>query len=224
MLVNLVAGQCIPDIVHRWAFLWFFATALGPLSWAVLALGNGLVFHSVERTASLFIHMTPCIVAWTLRWSRPAVIAAWPDHFSYFTLEDAHVGEVYIAGISMYLCWLVMHALWLLTCGVDAPSKGNSTVFDGLYQKHKLANKFEKWTGLKSVRAHAAIYLALHALACSICFTWSMLCYKFWLVHTVFGLVLFMSVVWVGAGYYIHIFKNGYTKALEKLLPKQEVA
>merc|ERR1712113_867194 len=98
------------------------------------------------------------------------------------------------------------------------------TVFDGLYTKNKLGDKFQKKFGLTSIRSHAAIYLGLHALACSICYTWSMLCYKFWIVHTAFGLVLLMSVVWNGAGYYIDAFKGGYTNALQTLLPKQEVA
>lgn len=222
MLANLLIGPQMGQRVQRWAFLWFFSTALGPLSWAVLALGNGLIFHSIERTATLFIHLTPALVAWTMRWSPKTLIAAWPNHFSEQSLEQASVGEIYLAGITMYLAWLVLHATWLLTCGVNAPEKGYSTVFDGLYQKHKLGAKFQKATGFKGIRAHACIYLALHAAACSVAFTWSMLCYKFWAVHTLFAIVLVSSVTWIGAGYYMHMFKSQYSKALGKLIPPSE--
>merc|ERR1740121_2096756 len=223
MMANLLVGPSIDERVQRWAWLWFFATATGPLSWAVLALGNGLVFHSIERSASLFIHLTPCLVAWTLRWSPIDMIVAWPEHFTDASLlEEAPVGEVYLAGITMYCCWLVLHALWLLTCGVNAPKSGYSTVFNELYEKHKLADKFQKKSGLTSIRSHAAIYLALHAMCCSITFLWSMLCYKYWAVHTAFGIVLCLSVVWVGSGYYMYIFQSVYSKALQKLLPVAE--
>merc|ERR1712129_169632 len=118
-----------------------------------------------------------------------------------------------------YGCWLMIHALWLLTVGVDAPKKGWATVFDGLYQKSRLGEKFEKVFGVRSVRGHAAIYLAIHALCCSICFAWAMLCYKYWMVHTAWCTLLFLSTVWMGAGYYMYIFTKVYTKALQKLIP-----
>lgn len=221
MLVNLLYGPHLSHQWKRWAFLWFYSTAMGPLAWAAVALGNGLIFHSIERMASLFIHLTPCLVAWTMRWSPQELIEAWPGHFTDQSLEQATIGEIYAAGITMYLLWLTLHALWLLTCGVDAPKNGSATVFDGLYQKHKLGEKFRKATGCTSIRAHAAIYLALHALACSVAFTWSMLCYKFWAVHTLFGLALLCSVVWTGASHYMYMFKRSYSKALEKLVPAQ---
>merc|ERR1712183_594469 len=65
----------------------------------------------------------------------------------------------------------------------------------------------ERKTGLTSIRAHAAIYLTLHACSCFVAFLWSMLCYKYWAVHTAYLMVLLLSVVWVGAGYYMYMFK-----------------
>jgi len=223
MLVNLVAGASIPAQVHHWAFLSYFSIALGPLSWAVLVLQNGLVFHSIERSANLFIHFTPTVVAWTLRWSPETIIAAWPGRFTTVSLEEASSSEVYFAGLGLYLCWLVVYAAWLLTIGIHMPSKGYATVFDGLYRAHNLGEKIRKLTGFKSLRAHVVVFLFVHALACSIAFLWSILCYKFWLVHTVFMVLLFLAISWMGAGFYMYIFTNAYTKALKKLLPKADV-
>jgi len=222
MLLNLIYADRIPAEVQRWAWLWFYSTALGPLSWAALALQNGLIFHSIERTASLFIHFTPSVVAWTLRWSPELMSKAWPGHFTEETLAQASVKDIYVAGVTMYFVWLVLHGAWLLTVGVDAPKKGYSTIFEGLYEKNKLGEKFSKTFGVKSLRGHAAIYLAMHAFCCSLTFTWAMLCYRFWMVHTAWCVLLFISTVWMGAGYYMYIFTNVYTKALKKLIPAQE--
>merc|ERR1719330_1716172 len=153
MLVSFIQGlfpveefSFVSPRVQYWAFLWFYATALGPVSWAALVLQNGLIFHSIERTASLFVHFTPLIVAWTLRWWPETVIAAWPRSFSIASLEEAPVGDIYLAGIVPYCIWWVLHASWLLTSGIHAPQKGYNTVFDGLYQKHKLGEKFKRAT------------------------------------------------------------------------------
>ncbi len=45
-------------------FIWF----TGPLAWAVLAWRNSLVFHSLDKITSLFIHLTPGILLHSLRW------------------------------------------------------------------------------------------------------------------------------------------------------------
>jgi len=221
MLLNLLMGERIPAEVQRWAFNWFFATALGPLSWAALALQNGLIFHSIERTASLFIHFTPSMVAWTLRWSPELMTRTWPGHFTEEMLAMADLGDIYRAGITAYTIWITLHAAWLLSVGVDAPKGGSSTVFGELYEKHQLGQKFEKAFGVKTIRGHAAIYLAIHGACCSICFAWSMLCYRYWIVHTAWCLLVFVSSVWMGAGYYMYIFRNVYMKALRKLVPAE---
>ena len=50
------------------AFRAIFALANGPLGWAVPTLANALVLHSVKQTAALFIHISPPLVTWAMRW------------------------------------------------------------------------------------------------------------------------------------------------------------
>lgn len=220
MMALCAIGPSLGHELRRLGFLWFYASALGPLSWACLALHNGLIFHSVEKTASLFIHFTPNMVAWTLRWQTDIVSLAWPDRFPKHTLEMSQLGELYLVGFGFYFVWLLLHALWLLTIGVDCPSYGHETVFNSLYKKHDLASKFGKWFGCTGgVRCHAAIYLALHGVSCVVAFAWSLLCYRFFWVHTVFAAVLFISAAWAGSGYYTYLFAGIYSRALAKLIP-----
>jgi hypothetical protein len=48
----------------------------------VLAWRNSLVFHSLDKTTSLFIHLTPNILLYALRWLDED-----PDRFVYDSLE-----------------------------------------------------------------------------------------------------------------------------------------
>ena len=46
----------------------FFAIANGPLAMTIFVNRNALVFHDIEKTAGVFIHFTPALVSWTMRW------------------------------------------------------------------------------------------------------------------------------------------------------------
>ena len=50
-------------------YLLTFGIANGPIAWACLALGNAMLFHRVDHMASLFIHLSPCLVSWSIRWN-----------------------------------------------------------------------------------------------------------------------------------------------------------
>ena len=45
-----------------------FSQAAGPLTWSIPARGNSLGLHSLDKTTSLFMHVSPAIMAWVLRW------------------------------------------------------------------------------------------------------------------------------------------------------------
>jgi len=81
------------------AFLAFFAVANGPLGWSVIMLSNKLVFHNFEWTSTLFIHFSPMVACWGIKWHLPQVEAAWGDRFDGIT-DINHVGEVFLVGWS----------------------------------------------------------------------------------------------------------------------------
>merc|ERR1712107_365138 len=113
----------------RGAFITFYACGLGPLSWACLLLGNGFVFHSIEKISSLFIHITPSLVLWTVTFHNEKLTETWPGRFPT-TLEMNTWGkrEIFYHGVQFYAVWLLLHSVWLLTHGVTCPQRGLATV------------------------------------------------------------------------------------------------
>jgi len=205
------------------AFVTFFSISLGPLSWACIVLHNGLVFHSIEKTASLTIHLVPLFVAWSVVGFNERVQVAWPGRFpTVDQLQDVPLVEFYTRGLGAYLVWWVLHSLWLLTVGVDQPAKGRDTVFVGIYNKNKAGPKLTRLTGSSSIRVHAALYLIVHCLACMLAFLWPMLCFWSPAVHSIFGVLTFASAAWSGAGYYEYVMAHRYTKVVQHLLKEKE--
>jgi len=45
-----------------------FAMACGPLAWSVFVFRNSVVFHDVDHSTSVFIHLSPVVMFWCLRW------------------------------------------------------------------------------------------------------------------------------------------------------------
>jgi len=45
-----------------------FAMSCGPLIWSVHIFRNSIVFHSVDFMTSVFIHLSPFLLMWCLRW------------------------------------------------------------------------------------------------------------------------------------------------------------
>lgn len=64
-----------------------FCISHGPLPWAVYLFRNSLVFHSLDRITSCFIHISPMLVMWCLRWNGPSFES---DH--QWAVCDPHTG------------------------------------------------------------------------------------------------------------------------------------
>jgi len=59
-----------------------FAMSCGPLIWSVYLFRNSIVFHSVDYMTSVFIHLSPFLLMWCLRWGAgtpSAFNTAFPD-------------------------------------------------------------------------------------------------------------------------------------------------
>lgn len=177
----------VPAWLHRVLVPIFYSSALGPMSWACLILFSGLVFHSLDKTASLFVHYTPTLVCYTFKYHMDAVVATMPNmpadaldpakmvtyHNGPFPNYFFYIDNIFLAGWSYYFVWWSLHTLWLLSVGVYLPDKGYDTVFGNIYIRTGLGEILKNKTGLEDIRSHAAIYLAIHAAASSFSFFWA---------------------------------------------------
>ena len=113
-------------------FIVLFCFANGPLLWATALWRNSLVFHSVDKMTSLFIHISPAITVTTLRWWE--LISVWFDMYyitfyrystSYTTYPSKLSGDNWAISFSAFvvypiLCyaiWQVIYFLWV-SCAV----------------------------------------------------------------------------------------------------------
>jgi hypothetical protein len=100
------------------AYLWIFPNSCmmfhtafsfthGPLVWAIAAWRNSMVFHSLDKTTSVFIHYTPTILMWAMRSS--------PDP-QFNTCQDEYPTSLPFTTATLwpfvpYLVWQILYAI-----------------------------------------------------------------------------------------------------------------
>merc|ERR1711879_803053 len=108
VLANLVAFLDYLGIIGHHHFSNFlslmfrvgFTYACGTLAWSVVLFRNSLVFHSIDHLTSFFIHFSPMVYFWCLRWGAGLdmgiVEKTWPHMFSdlcEFPLNEARSSD-----------------------------------------------------------------------------------------------------------------------------------
>lgn len=135
-----------------------FAMAAGPLAWAISIFRNSLVFHDPDNTASVFIHLSPFVLFWCLRWGAalgPGVVwKAFPGMFKVCgDLEDEYAasdaclesfqGMLWCDSCSaplssfVYFPFLIYFSMWwlpylfivLIACGEWVQRTGRETLY-----------------------------------------------------------------------------------------------
>lgn len=207
-------------------FLWcmIFAVANGPTAWSVVALKNAMVFHSVEHWGSLFIHLSPAMVTWTMRWSAEDVHAAWPGVFGAPLNGDVMFIDIFGAGVVFYLIHASFYVPWLLLYARFHGTNLRHGDYDTVYQStmKKLPKSLLKKIGYtdktRTAIKPAIIYYFFHMVAVFLTFIWAYLCYiSFWL-HTLFLLTCFTLSAWWGSMTYFNMMTKFYESRFTKYL------
>jgi hypothetical protein len=128
----------IPPSDQRLYFRYVFILCNGPLAWSVPALHCSLVFHNVFHTANLFIHLSPALLTLSMHWDSSRLDDSFPGMFSTAPDPTLSFGEMWMMGMSAYLCWWIPYTIWLLLHGLSLPAKGYDTIFAANVKAFKL--------------------------------------------------------------------------------------
>ena len=239
-----VRPAVVPYTSSPVAFRGAFALANGPLGVAVPTLANALVLHSPRQTAALFIHISPPIVTWALRWHPDAHERAFPGILPVRDLDDTEntvpYGALIAPALRLYFAWWLAFAAWMMLDGRrrgnagragradDAATETNTKTHDTVYHRTlggAEANALGKLAGYDPNASHKKTpvvkYLLAHAVSCAALICVSPVFYRSYAAHTAFVCALLCCSVWNGARRYYWIMTKGYEKRLRALLPPE---
>jgi hypothetical protein len=196
-----------------------FAFCLGPLLWSILAFRNSLVYHSLDKVTSLFLHFFPACVAWAHRFHPPeALESSFVNHGEEGALrklqwDTASPWELCILPISgPYLLWSILYFLKIF---VISSKKIQERDYETLY------NYVTSRKGLFSVvvlrfprklqpLAYQVLHMALTMAVMALNTIW-------WSNSTAalgFIVAAFVVAAWHGASFYFDHFAHRYVAGL----------
>jgi hypothetical protein len=202
-----------------------FLLVTGPLAMAVPTWRNSLVFHSLDRVTSSYIHVLPPLFAFCVRWFPPDGLAL--D-------DDLPLAETMRGAVGFYLCWQAFYLAYtewvfppaakldtsIRVLASGKPDMAPPACYSGITNLSYRAvdavgvmrqgERFdaEQWkTKLIFVSVQFAYTLATLGLACALWGSRSL--------HLGYMLSIIACNVWNGGSYYIEVFSKAYSKQFE---------
>eukprot|EP01114_Cavostelium_apophysatum_P022068 TRINITY_DN7864_c0_g1_i1.p1 TRINITY_DN7864_c0_g1~~TRINITY_DN7864_c0_g1_i1.p1 ORF type:complete len:369 (-),score=46.05 TRINITY_DN7864_c0_g1_i1:59-1165(-) len=191
-----------------------FSFTAGPLSWAVVLWNNSLVFHSLDKITSIFIHITPSLVVWCLRW--------WP-HDQKYNICEAPDGTNSITFVNGTLWPLVPYVAWqaLYLLKVEYFDKEKFTAKDSQYttsflwlSKHNTKSFIYKLINIMGPRFQLPMFALFQFLYTFLTMIPMKLLYANFWAHTLLLIVICTASTWNGASFYIHVFSKRYQQSM----------
>lgn len=215
------------EAFRRLCFTSFYAIANGPLLLATGALGNALVFHDMDNTASMFIHSFPSLLMYIFRWKSSLVRSAWPTIFKLDYFDTIRPLDLYIHSLFCYCSWWLLYTVWLLVFGMKLPSYGYDTVFHWALRgpAGPVVSKLTGRTDMKAraknndfFRSEALVYLVLHAAAINVALVLGMANFYYQPLHTATMVAMLLLAVYNGAARYSHFLLRSYADIIRREL------
>ncbi|KAI8390830.1 uncharacterized protein BYT42DRAFT_489150 [Radiomyces spectabilis] len=223
------------------AFLWIwpsspslfvaaFSLTNGPVAWAIVTWRNSLVFHSLDKVTSVFIHIFPPLVMYTIRWmpelhrDRIATTLYRNQHFLDLNELKVTFGSIIYWSTAAYLIWQALYFVFIIVRRKEKVESGaRITSYSWLLketQKRKSLIQRAAFAFGPKYKIYMFMLLQLAYNLVTVIPTYFL--YKSFWLHTVFLISMFAASVWNGANYYIEIFSRRYIAELEKVVNKSQ--
>ena len=205
-----------------------FLVCNGPLAWAVLAFAQSLVFHSHAHMTSVFVHVSPMLLSYAIRWRRE------PDRELFtrrpFAICDGACndeGPLQLLGHALlyfYVPWIVLYYLWVFVIlGDRIKRRSYQTLYDRVTTSGILSKALGavfKATHLESDLAKKTTYMLMHLLFGTVTMALALLHWYSFVAHTVFVLAIVLASVWNASGYYFNYFTRKYEAGVSSKVAK----
>lgn len=204
----------------RRLFILSYSISYGTLAWSVVAWRNSLLFHSIDKITSLFIHFFPPLVLHTIvhLTNKSYLKDRFPAVLKVKKIDL--LSSVEIASF-FYALWQIWYYFFIQVGKQKQIQEGRPTSFTWLskaYSKTKLGRAVAKLPQNLQPFVFMIIQYLYSITTMLPCSLW----YNNKLYSTAFLALIFGWSVWNGASYYIDVFGRRFQKELEAL--RQQLA
>jgi len=192
-------------------FLLCFGMSNGPLIWAIPTWRNSMVFHSIDKVTSVFIHMTPPIVTYSIKWFHDT-------HYpNYNICINPNCDEPFYYYIILPLVpYIIWQILYYIKVEVLSSHKNRMTSVKWLLEGDKkgfIAKMSSIPFGEKNIHLGFILMQFIYTILTMlpVPFLWNNRIY-----HVILIIVMTLISLWNGATFYFDVFSKRYMESLEQ--------
>ena len=225
-LITLITIWAFPQ--SKRLFIATYCLAYGNNAIAIVMWRNSLVFHSLDKVTSLFIHVMPPVTLHCLVHLTPAsiLLARFPAVYHIKYSEPGAPEHYTLLGMLVwaslpYACWQLAYHLLITVRKRDKIAAGRPTSFTWLRKSYantwigKFVLSLPEFLQEPAFMLIQYSYAILTIIPCPIWFWYR------W-PSAIFLFTVFTWSIWNGANYYMDIFGKRFQKELEQM--KKDVA
>lgn len=195
-----------------------FVCSNGPLAWSVLAFSQSLIFHSAPHMTSVFIHTSPMLLTFAIRWFLPidehgafqVVSFDSPEHGDPLNVSPwSLVGN---AVFYFYGWWVVLYYVWVyVIMGTRIKKRGYKTLFDRVVSRGP--TKFITKVSHRDLVQKAA-YMITHFVFALFTMALTAVYWRNFWIHLLFVVAIVSVSAWNASGFYFTVFLAKYEEEL----------
>jgi hypothetical protein len=204
------------DIIFQVNYL----LANGPLAWAIVLWRNSLVFHSIDKVTSVYIHLFPILLSFCTRWFNPNQTDISMDRITILTYS-----------ILLYVVWQICYFLKTeyfdkakldKDCTIQTSLRWLSN--DTKNGMHRMVLKLLRRMNMmrpdesfnpKETKTKI-IFIVFQFLFTLTTFTLVPFMYQSFMFNSLFLIFLTSVAIYNGANYYIEVFSVKYRQQMNK--------
>ena len=189
-----------------------FLASNGPLAWSILAFNQSLIFHSWQHITSVFIHVSPMMLTYGLRWNqdpRFSICDAPP------ACEDVSAASLFWNALSrFYIWWIVLYYVWIfIVLGSYIERRGFQTLYDRVSTSGPLSGLLRRLTAHHLVKK--AVYISMHLVFGSATMLLATVFWRSRAAHVAFLIAICTASAWNASSHYFEVFSKKYELLLQ---------
>eukprot|EP00753_Platysulcus_tardus_P020104 PLAT7749.2.p1 GENE.PLAT7749.2~~PLAT7749.2.p1 ORF type:complete len:253 (+),score=100.43 PLAT7749.2:217-975(+) len=194
----------LPD--NKYAMAVAFGISTGPMAWATALFRNSMVFHSLDKITSVFIHLTPGLVMYCIRWYGSANSpVGFQPLYAVCPVDEDCAGFFWLSVVPYLLC--ICHQLlyvFLIKCVCKLPEDRNYlTLYRWVTSTNPLFTRCKPRDRLLGFTLFNNVYAAIS-------FSLTTLWYRSQVLQFAFHALLVTVSSWNGANFYVEVFSLRY--------------
>lgn len=182
-----------------------FVVSSGPLAWSIPAFSQALVFHKWQNMTSVFIHISPMLLTFLLRWHPDDTHVICTAEEGFPTCMNQRYWDLVWKPVAFfYIWWVILYYLYIFVInGEYIKKKGFQTLYDRV-----ATNQLRHFFGSLPTRTlvKKAIYMSIHLIYGILTILFAGILFYSYVAHFCFIVTMCIASTWNATSHYSHSF------------------